>query len=298
MRNPLMTASGTCGYGEELEPHLDMECLGALVTKGISLEPCPGNPPPRIVETPSGMLNAIGLENVGVERFIEEKCPYLRGRNVPVVVNFWGDSIEGYVGMAERLSGVSGLSGLEMNISCPNVKAGGMSFGADPLMSSQVVEAVRRVTSLPLMVKLSPNVRGITEVARSVEEAGADAVSLVNTFAGMAVDVERRVPKLGNVTGGLSGPAIRPIAVRMVWEVSQVVGIPVVGIGGIRCAEDALEFLIAGASAIQVGSAMLVDPKVPEKILSGIEEYMKHHGIGALSSLIGSLRTDAPAQLV
>jgi dihydroorotate dehydrogenase (NAD+) catalytic subunit len=216
---------------------------------------------------------------------------------VPVLVNFWGNTIEAYVRVAERLTEVEGISGLEMNVSCPNVKAGGASFGADRRMCSRAVGDVRRATSAPLLVKLSPNVGNISEIARSAEDSGADAISLTNTFTGMAIDVERRAPKLGNVTGGLSGPAIKPIALRMVWEVSRVVGIPVVGVGGIRCAEDALEFLIAGASAVQVGSAMLADPEVPSKILSGIEEHMRRQHVRSISSVIGSLRTDQPIPL-
>jgi dihydroorotate dehydrogenase (NAD+) catalytic subunit len=254
LKNPVMTASGTFGYAREFAPFMDLSRLGAIIVKGISLAPKPGNPPPRIVETACGMLNSIGLENVGVERFIAEKIPYLQGLDTPVIVNILGDSIEEYGEIARRLSGVTGVAALEVNISCPNVKQGGVAFGADPVAAARVTAMVKKNCALPVLVKLSPNVTDITAIARAVEDAGADAVSLINTLLGMAIDVGSRRPKLANIMGGLSGPAIKPIALRMVFQVSRAVKIPVIGIGGITTAEDALEFLIAGASAVQVGT--------------------------------------------
>jgi dihydroorotate dehydrogenase (NAD+) catalytic subunit len=257
LKNPVLTASGTFGYGEEYAPYLNLNTLGAIITKGISLTPAPGNPPPRICETPGGMLNAIGLQNCGLNAFIAEKLPFLRTLSTALIVNFWGRTQREYQEMAKRLSDLPDIGGLEMNISCPNIKQGGISFGSTAKDAFAVVSAVRKIASLPLMVKLSPNVGDIGAIAESVEEAGADAISLINTLYGMAIDVETRRPRLGNVIGGLSGPAIKPVAVRMVFEVAQRVKIPVVGVGGIASAEDALEFLIAGARAVQVGTANL-----------------------------------------
>ncbi|MEW6427451.1 MAG: dihydroorotate dehydrogenase [Thermodesulfobacteriota bacterium] len=289
LANPVLTASGTFGYAREFEGLVEVNRLGGVVTKGISLEPRVGNRPPRIVETPCGMLNAIGLENVGVVRFVREKMPYLRGLATAVVVNILGDSLEEYRELARRLDGVDGVDAIEVNISCPNVKAGGVAFGVDPVMAARVTEVVRTATRLPVIVKLSPNVTDITVMARAVEEAGADALSLINTFIGMAIDTERRQPRLGNVIGGLSGPAIRPIAVRMVWQVARTVKIPVIGMGGIAAVEDALEFFIAGASAVQVGTANFIEPDIAVRIVDGLVAYMRRHGFARLSDLVGSL---------
>ena len=284
-----MAASGTFGYGQEYASLIDNSILGALITKGISLLPSAGNPAPRIVETPSGMLNAIGLQNVGFEVFIAEKMPLLRTGSTPVVVNFYGNTVEQYVELAERLSTVEGIAALEANISCPNIKQGGISFGTDARMAGEITARIRSVTRLPLIVKLSPNVADISLIARSVEQAGADAVSLINTLTGMVIDPATRRPVLANITGGLSGPAIRPIAVRMVWQVCQAVRIPVIGLGGIMTADDALQFLIAGACAVQVGTGIFVDPSIPAGIVAGIEAYMSAHGFERLEQVVGSL---------
>jgi dihydroorotate dehydrogenase (NAD+) catalytic subunit len=292
MKNPVATASGTAGYGDVFTKSYDPARLGALVTKGISLGPRRGNPTPRRAEPPAGMINAIGLENVGLAAFLRDKLPPLRSANVTTVVNILGDTSADYSRLAEELS-VPGVHGLELNISCPNVKAGGIMFGASPAAAAELVADVRRHTRLPLWVKLSPNVTDIAEMARAVESAGADAVSLVNTFRAMAIDVHRRRPVLASVTGGLSGPAIKPIALRMVFEAAQAVKIPVVGIGGIASPEDALEFILAGASAIQVGTANFIDPQTPLKIIAGIAKYLTDHSL-PLPSLIGSLRLPTP----
>lgn len=291
LRNPVMTASGTFGYGREFKDLVDLNRLGAIIVKGLSLAPSRGNPPPRIAETPCGMLNAIGLENVGIEAFKRDKLPFLRQLRVPVLANIYGTTVEAYAELAARLDGLSEVAGIEVNISCPNVKAGGVAFGVQPDMAARVVAAVRAKTAKPLVVKLSPNVTDITEIARSAEGAGADALSLINTITGMAVDIHTRRPKLANITGGLSGPAIRPVAVRMVWQVAAAVKIPVIGIGGIMTAEDALEFLIAGAVAVQVGTANFVNPAATMEILAGIEAYLVAHRFTRLSDLIGSLET-------
>ncbi|MEJ2039264.1 MAG: dihydroorotate dehydrogenase, partial [Desulfosarcinaceae bacterium] len=260
LKNPVMTASGTFGYGREFDSLVDLNRLGAIVVKGLSLEPTKGNPPPRIVETACGMLNAIGLENIGIEAFIKSKLPFLQALDTPVLANIYGARVEAYADLAARLNGIAGVAGVEVNISCPNVKEGGVAFGADVKAARQVTRTVRDNYRGLLVVKLSPNVTDITEIARAVEDAGADAVSLINTITGMAVDIHKRRPVLANITGGLSGPAIRPVAVRMVWQTSRAVKIPVIGIGGIMTAEDALEFIIAGATAIQVGTANFVNP--------------------------------------
>ncbi|GAB4339984.1 MAG: dihydroorotate dehydrogenase [Desulfobulbaceae bacterium] len=294
LRNPVMTASGTFGYGREFASLVDLERLGALIVKGISLQPRAGNPPPRIIETACGMLNAIGLENVGVERFIAEKMGFLRQTGSPVIVNILGDSVEDYASLAARLDGVEGIAGLEVNISCPNVKKGGVAFGTDPAMAAAVTAAVRKATELPMIVKLSPNVTDVTLIARAVEEAGADGLSLINTLLGMAIDVDRRRPRLANVVGGLSGPAIKPIALRMVWQTVQAVSIPVIGIGGITTTEDALEFLIAGASGVQVGTASFFQPSAATDIVAGLERYLRDRGINRITEIIGSLETDSP----
>ncbi|WP_417915494.1 dihydroorotate dehydrogenase [Candidatus Electronema sp. JM] len=289
LRNPVLTASGTFGYAKEFAPFVNLNRLGGIIVKGISLEPRPGNPPPRIVETACGMLNAIGLENVGVDRFISEKMPYLRTLAAPLFVNILGDSVEDYRELASRLDDVPGISGIEVNISCPNVKKGGVAFGSSPEMAGAVTKAVRTATKLPVIVKLSPNVSDITVMAKAVEAAGADAVSLINTLIGMAINAETRRPRLANIIGGLSGPAIKPIALRMVWQTARAVSIPVIGIGGIGTAEDAVEFLLAGASAVQVGTANFYDPSAAEKIVAGLEAYLQRHSEERISNLIGAL---------
>lgn len=289
LKNPVMPASGTFGYGEEYNEYIDIDELGAIVIKGISLLPHPGNPPPRTVETACGMLNAIGLENVGVEGFIKEKLPYLRRFSPPLLVNFFGRTTKEYREVAKRLSEKEGIAGLEMNISCPNIKAGGITFGTDPKRTYRVVSEVRKATSLPLIVKLSPNVTNIKTIARSAGEAGADGLSLINTITGMAIDLTTRKPSLRNITGGLSGPAIKPIALRMVWEVSQVVKIPLIGAGGIATAQDALEFIVAGASGVQVGTANFTDLTAMLEIIDGIKSYLKANGVSDINHLIGSL---------
>jgi dihydroorotate dehydrogenase (NAD+) catalytic subunit len=292
LKNPVMTASGTFGYGDEYAPYVDLNCLGAVVVKGLSLEPRAGNPPPRIMETPCGMLNAVGLQNIGVKAFIREKLPFLRDHDVAVVANIFGESVEEYAAVAELLGRAEGVHALEVNISCPNVKRGGVAFGTDPDMAAEVTRAVKAATGLPVIVKLTPNVTDIAGIAAAVEAAGADAVSLINTLTGMSVDIERRVPHLRNVTGGLSGPAIRPVALRMVWQVARRVSIPVIGLGGIMTARDALEFLIAGARAVQVGTAHFVQPCACEEVLSGIEAYLERHGIEDVNDVIGSLKIE------
>jgi dihydroorotate dehydrogenase (NAD+) catalytic subunit len=291
LRNPVMTASGTFGYGEEYAPYVNLSRLGAIVVKGLSLKPRMGNPPPRIVETPCGMLNAVGLQNVGVNAFIGEKLPFLAQFDLPVIANIFGESVEEYVRVAEILSQASGVHGLEVNISCPNVKRGGIAFGANPDMAADVTRRVKASTDLPVIVKLTPNVTDITKIAESVEAAGADAISLINTITGMSVDIERRVPHLRNITGGLSGPAIKPVALRMVWQVIQRVSVPVIGLGGIMTARDALEFLIVGARAVQVGTAHFIHPHAAIDILEGIEDYLEQHQFDDINQLIGTLKT-------
>ncbi|MEZ4485295.1 MAG: dihydroorotate dehydrogenase [Syntrophotaleaceae bacterium] len=290
LKNPVMPASGTFGYGEEYSPYLDLNRLGAIVTKGLSLRPKAGNPTPRIAETNGGMLNAIGLQNVGVEAFIEEKLPFLHKVQTPVIVNFFGNSLEEYGLAAQRLSQVEGIAAVELNISCPNVKQGGIVFGTDPRAAAEVVGLVRRQLSKPLIVKLTPNVTDITVIARAVADAGADAISCINTLTGLAVDIRRRRPRLANGTGGMSGPALRPLAVRMVHQVVQAVQVPVIGVGGIMVAEDALEFLIAGASAVQVGTANFVDPAAMMHIVAGLERFCQEEGVARIRDLIGTLR--------
>jgi len=289
MKNPVATASGTCGYGEAYADAYPPARLGAIVTKGISLEPRLGNPSPRMAETPCGMLNAIGLENVGLAAFLAEKLPWLREAGATVVVNVFGETVDEYCRVAEALSAAPGVAGLELNISCPNVKAGGILFGSRPGPAAELTAAVRRVTRLPLWVKLSPNVGDIGEMARAVEGAGADAVSLVNTFRAMAIDVEGLRPRLATGIGGLSGPAIRPIAVRMVYEAARAVKIPVVGMGGIVNLEDAIEFLLAGARAVQVGTGNFIDPLLPMRIIDGLPGYLDRHGFEAVTELAGAL---------
>jgi dihydroorotate dehydrogenase (NAD+) catalytic subunit len=290
INNPVMTASGTFGYASEFVELVDLNRLGAIVVKGLSLEPSRGNPPPRIVETPCGMLNAIGLENVGLTAFVKKKLPFLNSLDTPVFVNIYGRRTEEYAELAARLEDIDGVSGIEVNISCPNVKSGGMAFGAYPESAADVVRAIRKQTTKPLMIKLSPNVTDITEIAKSVEAEGADSISLINTITGMAVDIETRRPKLANITGGLSGPAIKPVALRMVWQVAQTVNIPVIGIGGIMNDKDALEFLIAGAVAVQVGTANFINPHATTDIIDGIETFLMERNISNISDIIATLR--------
>jgi dihydroorotate dehydrogenase (NAD+) catalytic subunit len=287
--NPVMTASGTFGYAKEYEALVDLNRLGAIVVKGLSLEPSKGNPPQRIVETPCGMLNAIGLENVGLAAFIEEKVPFLRRLNTPVFINIYGKSITEYAELAARLEDIDVVSGVEVNISCPNVKSGGIAFGAYPESAAEVVRAIRKQTNRPLMVKLSPNVTDITEIAKAAEGEGSDSISLINTITGMAINIETRRPKLANITGGLSGPAIKPVALRMVWQVVQTVQVPVIGIGGIMTAKDALEFLIAGATAVQVGTANFINPHATIDIIDGIEAFLMQRNITDIADVIGTI---------
>jgi dihydroorotate dehydrogenase (NAD+) catalytic subunit len=291
LRNPVMTASGTFGYGEEYAPYLELNQIGAIVVKGLSLEPRRGNPPPRIMETPCGMLNAVGLQNIGVQAFIATKLPFLRQFETPVIANIYAESVDEFPILAQILSEAQGVHALEVNISCPNVKKGGIAFGTDPEMAAEVTRRVKDATDLPVIVKLTPNVTDIAIIAQSVEAAGADAVSLINTITGMSVDVDKRMPHLWNITGGLSGPAIKPVALRMVWQVVNRVSIPVIGIGGIMTAEDALEYLIVGARAVQVGTANFVNPRTIPDIVEGIEKYLRKHQMTHIHELIGSLRS-------
>jgi dihydroorotate dehydrogenase (NAD+) catalytic subunit len=293
MKNPVMTASGTFGYGEEFSPFIDLDKLGAIVLKGITLKPKRGNPPPRIIETSSGILNAIGLQNVGVEVLINKKLPYLQKFTTPVIINISGDTLEEYVELARKLDNISqekGIAGLEINISCPNVQKGGIVWGTNAQLTYKVVNNIRKVTTLPLMVKLSPNVTDIKVIAVAAEEAGADVLSLINTLVGMAVDVSLRRPKLANISGGLSGPAVKPVALWMVWQVFQTVNIPIIGMGGIMKAQDALEFIIVGARAVSIGTANLVNPKAAIEIIKGIEEYLVENKIKDINELVGSLK--------
>lgn len=289
LKNPVLTASGTFGYGEEFASLVNLERLGGVVVKGISLAPRFGNPMPRVVETACGMLNAIGLENVGAERFVTEKLPFFQGIRTPVVANILGDSVDEYRLLARRLDRESLVAALEVNISCPNVKKGGVAFGIDPETARAVTEAVRKEFTRPVIVKLSPNVTDITVIARAVEAGGADAVSLINTLLGMAIDGETRQPRLANVVGGLSGPAIKPVALRMVWQVARAVRIPVIGIGGISTAGDAVEFLLAGATAVQVGTANFFSPRASEEVVDGLAAYLEKHGLESVGELIGGL---------
>ena len=289
LKNPLLAASGTFGYGVEYEGLIDLATLGGIVSKGLYLEPRDGAPPPRIVETPSGLLNAIGLQGIGIHAFVADVLPRLRKHDTALVVNVCGDTVEEYAEVARVCDAAPGIAGLEINISCPNVKQGGMVFGGDPRMTHAVVAAVRAVTRLPLIPKLSPNVADIAVFARAAEEAGADALSCINTLLGLAIDVETRRPKLGFGTGGLSGPAIRPVAVRMAWQAARAVRIPVIGIGGIASAQDALEFLIAGCHAVEIGTANFVDPGIYERILGELRAYLERHGNSDIREVVGTL---------
>jgi len=290
LANPVMTASGTFGWGTEYEYPFDIQRLGAIVCKGTTLKPREGNPQPRIAETPCGVLNSIGLQNIGVETVLKEKAPVWAGWRVPVIVNIVGETVEEYARLAGMLDGVAGISGLEVNIGCPNIEAGGVEFGTRPEPAAEVTAAVKAATSLPVMVKLTPKTGDIAEVARAVAQAGADAVSLINTPRGMVIDIDRRRPLLGNKHGGLSGPAIRPIALYLVYKVAGAVEIPVVGIGGITSSSDALQFIMAGASAFQMGTANFTNPSAPLEVLEGIEEFMKKGGITDINELIGAGR--------
>ena len=288
LSNPVMTASGTFGYGTEYAEVFDIQRLGAIICKGTTLKPRPGNPQPRLWETACGVLNSIGLENIGVDALIKQKAPLWAKWKVKVIVNIVGENIEAYGELAKRLDKVAGVSGLEVNISCPNVKAGGMEFGANPKTAAAVTAAVKSKTTLPVIVKLSPNVTDIKKIARTVARAGADAISLINTLKGMSIDTQNRKPVLGNITGGLSGPAIKPVALRMVYEVAQFVDVPVIGCGGIATASDALEFIMAGACAVQVGTASFSNPRASLDVMEGIEHFMKKEGIRNLSEIIGA----------
>ncbi|HKK90571.1 MAG TPA: dihydroorotate dehydrogenase [Desulfobacteraceae bacterium] len=287
--NPVMTASGTFGYAAEYRDLVNLDRLGGIVVKGVSLTPSAGNPSPRVVETPSGLLNAVGLENVGIDSFVSDKLPFLKTLTTPVFANIYGKTPEEYQRLAEIIDTLDGIAGIEVNISCPNVAAGGAAFGVDPRAASGVVEKVRRATTKHVMVKLSPNVTDITEIALAVEKEGADAVSLINTLTGMAIDTDTFRPMLANVTGGLSGPCIKPVALRMVWQTARVVRIPVIGIGGIMTAMDAVEFLLAGATAVQVGTAVLADPGALKRIIKGLETFMKKRGIDDINDIRAGL---------
>jgi dihydroorotate dehydrogenase (NAD+) catalytic subunit len=289
LKNPLVAASGTFGYGVEYEGILDLSLLGGIVSKGLYLEPRDGCPVPRIVETPSGLLNAIGLQGVGIRAFVKDVLPRLARYDTAVIVNVCGDTVEEYAEVA-RIADAPGVAALEVNISCPNVKKGGIAFGGDPRMTHEVVSAVRKATRLPVIPKLSPNVADVTVFARVCEEAGADALSCINTLLGLAIDVERRVPRLAFGTGGLSGPAIRPVAVRMAWQAARAVKVPVIGIGGITSARDALEFLIAGCRAVQIGTANFVDPGLYDRMLEDLGEYLERHGLADVNQVVGTLQ--------
>ncbi len=286
LSNPVMVASGTFGYGEEYAELIDIQRLGAIVSKGVTLEPRWGNPQPRLVETPLGLLNSIGLENIGVEALIREKAPLWAGWRVPVLVNIAGQSVEEYAQLARRLEGVPGVSGLEVNLGCPNLPRGGVEFGTDPDLAAKVTAEVAAKTSLPIIVKLSPNVTDIVKVAKAVAAAGADALTLVNTLRAMAIDLKRRRPTLGGIFGGLSGPAIKPVALYLVYRVAQEVEVPLIGCGGISTFEDALEFILAGASAIQVGTAIFANPSAPLEILEGLRDFLVRERIKRISSLV------------
>jgi len=293
LHNPVMLASGCCGYGTDMEPHLDLNRLGGVCLKGLSMAGSEGNRPPRIWETQGGMINAIGLQNIGVESFLGKKAPKLRTYDTAFVANFYGHTVDQYVEAARALGEEPALAALEMNISCPNIQEGGIQFGTDPASVYKVTKACRDVTTKPLWVKLSPNAADVTATAKAAQDAGADALTCINTMPAMAIDVEKREFRISNKIGGLSGPALKPIAVRIVYQVTKVVTIPVVGIGGVATAADALEFLLAGAKAVQVGTALFVDPQCPYAILSGIEDYCVRHGFPSVESLVGQIKDGA-----
>lgn len=287
MKNPVTTASGTFGFGPEYAPYIDLNILGAIVVKGITLLPRPGNPTPRLTETPAGILNSIGLQNPGVERFIGEYLPFLADYRLPVLVNIAGESTADYAKLAGKLSQAPGIAGLEVNISCPNVKKGGMHFGSSPEMAGEVTRAVKESTHLPVIVKLSPNVTNILEIADKVASANANALSMINTLLGMAIDVKTKRPVLGNITGGLSGPAVKPVALRTVWQVYKEIKLPIIGMGGITTATDAIEFILAGATAIAIGTANFHNPRTTAEVLSGIENYLLENSISDVNHLVG-----------
>lgn len=289
LKNPLIAASGTFGYGREFSEIYDLSLLGGISVKGTTLKPRQGNPPPRIVETAGGMLNSVGLQNPGVDRVINEEIPFLRQYDTAIIVNIAGHDVDDYRLMAERLDAVEGIAALEVNISCPNVKSGGMAFGTDPQVAANITRIVREATKLPIIIKLSPNVTSITEIAQAVEAAGADAVSLINTLMGMAIDIKKRRPILANKVGGLSGPAIKPVALRMVWQTAKAVNIPVIGMGGIINADDAIQFMLAGASAFQIGAANFYDPLSAPQIIEDIEAWLDEEGIKDIREIIGAL---------
>lgn len=293
MKNPVMVASGTFGFGREYSQFIDLNELGALVVKTITLEEREGNPEPRVWETPSGMLNSIGLQNKGVDYFLKEELPWLISFDVPIIVSIGGDTIQEYTQVAEQLSQVSGISALEINISCPNVKQGGMLFGTDPALTSEVVRAVKQVAEVPVIVKLTPNVTDIAEIAYEAERAEADAISLINTVRGMAINVETFKPCLGSGLGGLSGPAIKPIAVRMIWEVAQAVAVPIIGMGGIVTAEDAVEFFLAGAQAIAIGTANFINPRAVRSVIQGLERFLRSKSLASVKELVGRMEVDS-----
>jgi len=290
LKNPVMTASGTFGYGQEFEDFIDMNRLGGIIVKGTTLEAREGNLYPRMAETSKGMLNAVGLQNKGIDYFIENIYPQIKNYKTKVLINVSGSVIEDYVATAEKINELENIAAIELNISCPNVKEGGMAFGTNKNSASEITQAIKKVYKKHLMVKLSPNVTNISEIAKAVEDGGADSISLVNTFLGMAIDSETRKPLLSTITGGLSGPAIKPIALRMVWEVSKAVKIPVIGLGGIMNASDAVEFMLAGASAIQVGTANFIDPQISVKIVDGIQNYCERHHISDVKDLVGAMK--------
>jgi dihydroorotate dehydrogenase (NAD+) catalytic subunit len=290
LKNPVIVSSGTFGFGEEFEDFFNLNQLGAIISKGISLRPMKGNPPPRIFETEGGIINSIGLQNPGFQEFIKNKLPYYKNLKTHLIINFFGNTQKEYIELARRFDSIPNISGIEMNISCPNVKKGGIVFGTDPQMAYHLVRKVRNATKLTLIVKLSPNVTDIALMAKSAEDGGADAVSLVNTFRAMAVNIHTKKPELGNIIGGLSGPAIKPIALRMVWEVSQAVKIPIIGIGGIMNAEDAIEFILVGASAIQIGTANLINPRTGIEVIQGIKKYLTQNKTNSIQKLVGLFR--------
>ncbi|MBI5756406.1 MAG: dihydroorotate dehydrogenase [Nitrospirae bacterium] len=290
LRNPVLLASGTAGYGEDIARYCDLNRVGAIITKGIALKPTPGNPPPRICETPAGMLNAIGLPNVGVDTFIKENIPFLKKFDTRVIVNIFGATVDEYGEVAGSFTGVEGVHGLEVNISCPNIKEGGIAFGTDLEATRRVVRTVRRSTTLPVIIKLSPNVTDIIPFAMVCKDEGADAISMINTLLGMSIDTETWKPRLANITGGLSGPAIKPVAVRMVWQVYNAVDIPIIGMGGITTTGDAVEFFLAGTSAVAVGTANFLNPNVSIEIIDGLGRYLEERGIDSIRGLIGAVK--------
>jgi dihydroorotate dehydrogenase (NAD+) catalytic subunit len=293
LATPILAASGPFAYGHQYRELIDFKNLGGLIVKGVSLEPWPGNPPPRLAETPAGLLNAIGLQNPGLSYFLENELPLLKNYSPRLIVNIVGCTVDEYAAVASGLSSAGGVDGLEINISCPNIKAGGLAFGTDPALTYEVVSAVRRQTTLPLLVKLSPNVTSITDIARAAEEAGADALSLINTLSGMLIDIEEKRPMLGNIFGGLSGPAVLPVALKMVWQVAEAVSIPILGMGGITSAEDAIQFILAGARAVAVGTGIFYNPNLPGLIKEGIIDYMIRHDFSTPGQIEGLARKGA-----